>query len=57
MTTNAYTLTFSDGKRCTLIDTEREKPEELERSLKQMFQKGYLVSVKPGIDVQDESAR
>lgn len=57
MNTNAYTLTFSDGKRCTLIDPEREKPEELERSLKQIFQKGYLVSVKPGIDVQDESAR
>lgn len=46
---NAYTLNFSDGKRCTMIDPEGESMEELEKGLKEMFKPGYLVSITQGL--------
>lgn len=51
MTTTAYTLHFSDGKKCTMIDPEREPKEKLESDLKAMFHPGYLVR----IDAIDET--
>lgn len=56
MTTHAYTLTFSDGKRCTFINALREPFEELQRTLKQIFKAGYLISIKP-LDVSSESSK
>lgn len=56
MTTHAYTLTFSDGKRCTFINALREPFDELERSLKLMFKAGYLISIKL-LDVSVESGK
>lgn len=49
MSTNAYTLHFADGKRCTLIDPERESMEDLEKGLKSIFAPGYLITITEGL--------
>lgn len=46
---NAYTLHFSDGKRCTMIDPDGEPMAELEAGLKEMFKPGYLISITQGL--------
>jgi hypothetical protein len=56
LTTHAYTLTFSDGKHCTVIDPEREPMDRLFSALKKIFKPGYLISIKP-LDVSVESVK
>jgi hypothetical protein len=43
--TRRYTLTFADGKQATMLDMNSEPLDQITRSVTNMFQPGYLLSI------------
>jgi hypothetical protein len=43
--TRRYTLIFADGKQATMLDMNSEPLDQITRSVTNMFQPGYLLSI------------